>query len=381
MVSTGPPAAKHRDHANSFKFGSATTSTGGSSLNQLVVEAPLPTLFESQLILTLTYADPSKNLTSKCTVKQTLRVNETQWLILNLEGANTTNTTGSSAYTSSPSGISNATTDKPTLRLKLRLEGPYRPEVSALIRCLDGWFSVVDAVTDTTGGMGEYAWKGVMDVPNKLPVLKLLLLPGVPVTAVTVVVAPIVIGLCIVLFPVVLPLVALLLSTSLLISLASASLYLSTRDGRTHLQHAIEPTYQTFLMTTIGQRIIYNVGPRPSPQALAHAILPEGMMGKLLVSLLVDGIGSMSYLLPLVGEGFDVAWAPLSMMLVGAMYDASSPNLKYVALMEELLPFTDIVPSATLGWMKEFGPGLVEEGRKRLEGGNKRRGVVATVRR
>ena len=89
-------------------------------------------------------------------------------------------------------------------------------------------------------------------------------------------------------------------------------------------------------------------------------------MGKLLVSLLVDFVGSMSYLLPLVGEGFDLAWAPISMVLVGAMYDESTPALKYVALMEELLPFTDIVPSATLGWMKEFGPALLEEGQKRI---------------
>jgi hypothetical protein len=110
------------------------------------------------------------------------------------------------------------------------------------------------------------------------------------------------------------------------------------------------------------------------------------MIGKLIVSLTVDFIGSMSYLLPIVGEGFDVAWAPISMVLVGAMYDESSPHLKYVALMEELLPFTDIVPSATLGWMKEFGPGLLEEGKRRLDGGsggkvNRNRVVVTAARR
>ena len=48
------------------------------------------------------------------------------------------------------------------------------------------------------------------------------------------------------------------------------------------------------------------------------------------------------------------------------MYDDVMPNLKYVALIEELLPFTDILPSATLGWVKEFGPNIFEEGRKRM---------------
>jgi hypothetical protein len=106
------------------------------------------------------------------------------------------------------------------------------------------------------------------------------------------------------------------------------------------------------------------------------------MIGKLIVSLTIDFIGSASYLLPIVGEGFDVAWAPISMVLIGAMYDVSSPALKYFALMEELLPFTDIVPSATLGWMKEFGPGLLEEGKKRMEGkGNVSRRQVVVSRR
>ena len=355
IVSTGPPAAKHKDHANSYKFGSANSQSSAAGPNQLVLDAPLPSLFDAELTFTLTYADAKKNLTSKCVVKKTLRVNETQWLILNLDGKGA-------------SSASKSAEDKPTLRLKLRLEGPYRPEISALIHMFDGWFNVVDAVTDTTGGVTKNVVGGIADVPNKVPALKLLLLPGVPLTAVGVVAAPIAIGLLIVGMPVFLPIFLALLSASLVVGALGSGLYLSTRDGRTRIQHITEPSYQTFLMTTTGQRIVYNVGPRPSPQALAHAVLPEGMFGKLFVSLAVDFIGSMSYLLPVVGEGFDVAWAPMSMILVGAMYDESSPNLKYVALMEELLPFTDIVPSATLGWMKEYGPALIDEGRKRIEG-------------
>jgi len=140
----------------------------------------------------------------------------------------------------------------------------------------------------------------------------------------------------------------------------------STRDGRTFIQNFVEPTYQTFLMTKLGQRIVYDVGPRPSPQALAHAVLPTDMIGKLVVSLLIDLIGSASYLIPLAGEAFDLTWAPISMVLVGALYDDVIPSLKYVALMEELMPFTDWIPSATMGWVKEFGPGIMDEGKRKV---------------
>jgi hypothetical protein len=83
------------------------------------------------------------------------------------------------------------------------------------------------------------------------------------------------------------------------------------------------------------------------------------MWGRLLVSLIVDALGSASYLLPGVGEIFDVVWAPIQTILIMAMYDETSPNLKYLSMVEELLPFTDIVPSATLGWLAEFAVPLL----------------------
>ncbi len=93
---------------------------------------------------------------------------------------------------------------------------------------------------------------------------------------------------------------------------------------------------------------------------MAAVVLPVDMRGKLIASVLIDLVGSASYLIPFAGEGFDLAWAPISMVLVGAMYDGVMPNLKYLALVEELLPFTDVIPTATLGWMREFGPGIIE---------------------
>lgn len=48
-------------------------------------------------------------------------------------------------------------------------------------------------------------------------------------------------------------------------------------------------------------------------------------------------------------------------MLIMALYNQTTPSLKYVSLAEEWLPFTDILPSATIGWATENIPWLVEE--------------------
>eukprot|EP00584_Thalassiosira_punctigera_P002840 CAMPEP_0172532246 /NCGR_PEP_ID=MMETSP1067-20121228/5370_1 /TAXON_ID=265564 ORGANISM="Thalassiosira punctigera, Strain Tpunct2005C2" /NCGR_SAMPLE_ID=MMETSP1067 /ASSEMBLY_ACC=CAM_ASM_000444 /LENGTH=467 /DNA_ID=CAMNT_0013316743 /DNA_START=186 /DNA_END=1589 /DNA_ORIENTATION=+ len=374
-ISTGPPAAKHRDHANSFKFGGAnggsltSSNSGATAANRLILSAPLSTLFESTVTFTVTYADPARNLTSKCTISKTLRVNDTQWLILNLDSENQAAAGGhrSSPIKSSASRISssgsNVGDQPPTLRLKLRLEGPYRPEISAVINLANSWFAAVDVVSDATVGTATGLAR---DLPKNFPAAKLLLVPVVPLATLGVAALPIVGGILIIGIPFFLPIILIVLTVALGLGAIGTTVYFSTRDGRTSIQHVAEPTYQTFLMTNTGQRIVYDVGPRPSPQALARAVLPTDMMGKLVASLLVDLVGSASYLIPLAGEAFDLTWAPISMILVGALYDDVMPNLKYVALMEELLPFTDWIPSATLGWVKEFGPGIFDEGKRKM---------------
>jgi len=400
-ISTGPPAARHRDHANSFKFGGANNGGGGGSngaaANRLELSAPLSTLFESTVTFALTYPDPSKNLTSRCTIHRTLRVNDTQWLILNLDSETSSakggGNTGSSPVRSSASNISSGGNNssagddaqqRPTLRLKLRLEGPYRPEISALVNLSNSWFAAVDVVSDTAMGTAA-SLAGGNNIPKNFPSAKLLLVPAVPLAAITVAALPIIGGVLVVGIPFLLPVILIVLAAALGLGAVGSGLYLSTRNGRTRIQHVAEPTYQTFLMTKTGQRIVYDVGPRPSPQALAEAVLPTDMIGKLGVSLLVDLIGSASYLIPIAGEGFDLTWAPISMILVGALYDGVMPNLKYVALVEELLPFTDWIPSATLGWVKEFGPNIMDEGRRKMgdakRAGRREREALANMTR
>merc|ERR550537_800411 len=68
---------------------------------------------------------------------------------------------------------------------------------------------------------------------------------------------------------------------------------------------------------------------------------------KLAVSLLIDVVGCISYLLPLLGEIMDVPWAPLSAYFIYHLYGSTAAIAGFV---EELAPGLDFVPTATLAW-------------------------------
>ena len=205
-----------------------------STLNQLVLSAPLSTLYESTVTFTLTYADPTKNLVSRCVMKKTLRVNDTQWLILSLEPRQAQGG-GSSPIRSTKSKISGSVSSlgdqqAPTLRLKLRLEGPYRPEISAVINVANGWFAAVDVFSDTTVG----TLVGIArDFPKNFPAAKLLLVPAVPLAALASALLPILCGILIIGIPLFLPIILIVLAASAALVAVGCAAYFSTRDGRT----------------------------------------------------------------------------------------------------------------------------------------------------
>ena len=88
---------------------------------------------------------------------------------------------------------------------------------------------------------------------------------------------------------------------------------------------------------------------------------PKAKHQKLIAPLVIDAIGSSSYAIPFLWEATDLAWAPISAIIVGAMYSDSSPYVYYVNLLEELLPFTDVLPTATLAWLRENGTDAVKD--------------------
>lgn len=80
---------------------------------------------------------------------------------------------------------------------------------------------------------------------------------------------------------------------------------------------------------------------------LAEAVRSSSMV-LLLVCILVDFIGFMSYVLFMIGEVTDIWWAPMFGFFLQYMF--CSRVITSLGVLEELLPFTDFLPTATLAW-------------------------------
>ena len=70
---------------------------------------------------------------------------------------------------------------------------------------------------------------------------------------------------------------------------------------------------------------------------------------KLLAAILLDLIGMASYIFPGVSELIDAVWAPISAFLVYFLFNRKLSWATFT-FFEELIPFTDVVPSATIAW-------------------------------
>ena len=70
---------------------------------------------------------------------------------------------------------------------------------------------------------------------------------------------------------------------------------------------------------------------------------------KLILAIGIDLFGCISYIIPGFAEFLDGILAPLSAMLVYLLFNR---KLKWAAFtfVEEILPFTDLIPSATIAW-------------------------------
>lgn len=75
----------------------------------------------------------------------------------------------------------------------------------------------------------------------------------------------------------------------------------------------------------------------------------------LLLSLLFDGIGMLSFSIPFLGEFSDVVWAPISGLLMVKMYRGKVGKIAGIfGTIEELFPFSDVIPTFTLTWFYTF---------------------------
>ena len=75
----------------------------------------------------------------------------------------------------------------------------------------------------------------------------------------------------------------------------------------------------------------------------------------LLLGLLFDAIGMLSFTIPLIGEFSDVVWAPLAGFLMTWMYKGRVGKIAGIfTFIEELFPFTDFIPSFTMTWIYTY---------------------------
>ena len=78
----------------------------------------------------------------------------------------------------------------------------------------------------------------------------------------------------------------------------------------------------------------------------------EPDFGKLIICLIIDTLGTSSEFLPIVGELTDIAYAPIAAYALRSLFQGS--NIVFaLEFTEEILPFTDVLPLASLCWIVE----------------------------
>ena len=75
----------------------------------------------------------------------------------------------------------------------------------------------------------------------------------------------------------------------------------------------------------------------------------------LFLGLIFDALGLISFTIPLIGEFEDVIWAPIAGFLMVWMYKGSLGKIGGIfTFLEEIIPFTDFIPSFTLVWIYKY---------------------------
>jgi len=87
---------------------------------------------------------------------------------------------------------------------------------------------------------------------------------------------------------------------------------------------------------------------------------------KLVISIVLDLIGMASFAAPWIGESIDIAWAPLSFVIMNMMYKGTTGKVAgVIAALEEALPFTDFIPTFTLTWLYTYhGAGAKDDAKE-----------------
>lgn len=76
---------------------------------------------------------------------------------------------------------------------------------------------------------------------------------------------------------------------------------------------------------------------------------------KLLIGIIMDLIGCVSYFFPVIGEAFDFFWAPFSAYILTRLYRGTVGKVGgIVNFIEEISPGLDLIPTFTLTWIYTY---------------------------
>ncbi|NMH89418.1 hypothetical protein [Flavivirga algicola] len=76
---------------------------------------------------------------------------------------------------------------------------------------------------------------------------------------------------------------------------------------------------------------------------------------KLILSIIFDALGYVSFIIPGIGEFADVIWAPLAGYLMTRLYKGKPGKIAgIITFVEEALPGLDVIPTFTLMWLYTY---------------------------
>lgn len=76
---------------------------------------------------------------------------------------------------------------------------------------------------------------------------------------------------------------------------------------------------------------------------------------KLILSLIFDALGYVTFVIPFIGEFGDVIWAPASAYLMTRLYKGKTGKIAAViSFIEEAMPGLDVIPTFTLMWLYTY---------------------------
>ena len=83
--------------------------------------------------------------------------------------------------------------------------------------------------------------------------------------------------------------------------------------------------------------------------------LVNSKKSNLILGILFDVIGMLSFTVPFIGEFSDVVWAPIAGYLMTRMYKGTIGKVGgVIAFLEEIIPFSDFIPTFTLTWIYNY---------------------------